>query len=220
MRWRTTLQLVRWLVTRQTKPLSTRWGFDRGTPVDRWYIDRFVAAHSREITGDVLEVRDRRYTTPHGHGVRTSDVLDVDPANSDATLVADLERPASFPENRYDCVILTQVLQYVFDLKSAVEAIHRTLRPGGVCLATVPVVSRLDADTPGGEHWRLTAASARRLFEAVFGAGRVEVAQAGNARAASLFLLGLAAEELSPAELQADDPSFPLIVSIRAVKPV
>jgi SAM-dependent methyltransferase len=218
-RLRASLQLARWVVARRTTPLSRRWGFDRGTPVDRWYIDRFVAAHARDIRGDVLEARDRRYTGPYGHAVTTADVLDVDASNAHATLVADLEQPSSFPEERYDCVVLTQVLQYVFDLRAAVESIHRTLRPGGVCLATIPVISRLDGSVADdAEHWRLTPASARRLFEPTYAPGAVEVARHGNARAAALFLLGLAAEELSPRELEAEDPSFPLIVTVRAVK--
>lgn len=37
-------------------PVSRTFGFDRGKPVDRWYIERFLAAHADDVRGRVLEV--------------------------------------------------------------------------------------------------------------------------------------------------------------------
>jgi hypothetical protein len=31
-----------WISLRRTRPVSEQWGFDRGTPVDRFYFDDFV----------------------------------------------------------------------------------------------------------------------------------------------------------------------------------
>lgn len=202
---------------RRTTPLSAHWGFDRGTPVDRYFIERFLAQHSRDIAGRVLEVGDDRYTRRFGRDVAASDVLDVD-ARPGVTLVGDLGLPDTLPEARYDCLVLTQTLQYVFDLEAGIAAIARLLAPGGVVLATVPTLGRMDA-TGGLERdfWRFTPTSARRLFEAVFGAA-VEVEAHGNVLLASAFLFGLAAEELRERELAENDPLFPLIVTIRARK--
>jgi SAM-dependent methyltransferase len=199
--------------------VSERWGFDRGTPVDRWYIERWLAGQASHISGSVLEAMDARYTERFGSGVTESRVLDVDRANPDATLLADLERPDQFPEHAFDCVILTQTLQYVYDLSAAVASIHRTLRPGGVCLATVPIVSRIDpAYPPGSEHWRLTGAACSRLFGDHFGEANVTATEHGNVRAGTAFLLGLAAEELSERELATTDPYFPILTTVRAVR--
>jgi SAM-dependent methyltransferase len=219
MKLRSGLDYGRWLISGRTQPLSRYWGFDRGTPVDRWYIERWLAGHGPDIRGSVLEVKDAGYTTRFGTGVTESHVLDVDPANREATLVADLEHPEEFPERAFDCVVLTQTLQYVYDLSAAVSSIHRALRPGGVCLATIPLISRLDAAVPpGGEYWRVTGAACSRLFGERFYAANVEVSEWGNVRSASAFLLGLAAEELSERELAATDPYFPIVTTVRAAR--
>ena len=63
---------------RRTRPLSDWWGFDRGTPVDRYYIEKFLDEHRDLIRGRVLEVKDNGYTARYGKGVTRSDVIDVD----------------------------------------------------------------------------------------------------------------------------------------------
>jgi SAM-dependent methyltransferase len=217
VRLRLAFELARWTLRRRPGPLSAHWGFDRGTPIDRWYIDRFLESHAADIRGDVLEIGDTRYTDRWGSGVRSSDVLDATAQNPE-TVVANLEQPSTVPEERYDCLIVTQVLQYIFDLDAAVESLHRALRPGGVCLVTVPVISRLDISAPYKEYWLLTDESARRLFERRFSPGTLDVAMRGNLRAALLFLLGVASDEVSPVQLRGDLPAFPLILTVRAVK--
>jgi SAM-dependent methyltransferase len=209
-----------WLGTaRRTTPLSDVWGIDRGTPVDRVYVESFLERHRSDIRGRVLEVGDPRYTDRYGTGVTAHDVLDVDPGNPQATLVADLARPDAFEEGAYDCFVLAQTLQYVFDIRAAVRSAHRLLRPGGVLLVTVPCVSRI-ARSAGvaGDFWRFTHASVERLLAGEFGADAVDVAAHGNVLTAIAFLHGMAAEELKARELEADDPWFPVVVTARAVK--
>jgi hypothetical protein len=83
------------------EPLSDHYGFDRGTPVDRRYIDVFLRAHRAAIHGSVLEVADNAYTTRFGGDrVSRSTVVDIDTANQRATLIADLEVPGSLPSDR------------------------------------------------------------------------------------------------------------------------
>src|SRR5690606_28448862 len=77
-------RLVRpaWLGTlRRTTPLSDRFGSDRGTPVDRYYIENFLEEHRQDIRGRVLEVKDSDYTDRYGTAVERREVLDIDPAN-------------------------------------------------------------------------------------------------------------------------------------------
>jgi SAM-dependent methyltransferase len=208
-----------WFAAGRPGPLSAHWGRERGTPVDRWYIDRFLAGRAGDIRGRVLEVMDDRYTREFGSGVESSDVLDIDPANTAATLVADLAEPERFAREAYDCVVVTQTLQFVYALDAAVDSIHRSLRPGGICLATVPVVSRLDRpENNRGEFWRLTPGGCERLFGDRFGPEQVEIATYGNALSCVAFLLGLPAEELGQRELAAEHPLFPLVVGVRAEK--
>jgi SAM-dependent methyltransferase len=222
LRWRKRLQRLRrpaWLGTiRRTSPISDHYGRDRGTPVDRYYIEQFLALERAAIRGHVLEVLNRDYTERFGVAVEQSDVLDIDPGNRDATIVADLSAADAVPTASFDCFILTQTLQYIYDLKAAVDHAHRILRPGGTLLCTVPLVSRLDRLALESEYWRLTEAACTRLFGVVFAPDDVVVRSRGNVLTAVAFLVGMAAEELSVRELERHDPLFPVVVTVRATK--
>jgi hypothetical protein len=222
MRWRERLERLRrpaWLGTiRRTTPLSDHYGRERGTPVDRYYIEHFLASERAAITGNVLEVLNRDYTDRFGTAVERSDILDVDAANPDATIVADLAAADHIPTGTFDCFILTQTLQYIYELKAAIFHSHRILRAGGTLLCTVPTLSRIDRRELESEYWRLTAAACARLFGEMFTGGQIEIRARGNVLTAVAFLVGMAAEELAKRELERDDPFFPLIVTVRATK--
>ena len=204
---------------RRTTPISDHWGADRGLPIDRYYIERFLSEHSGDIRGRVLEVMDRRYTERFGRAVSHSDVLDVDAANPLATIVADLTAAEGVPADSFDCFVLTQTLQFVYQVEAAIREAHRLLAPEGVLLATVPAVSKIDRHAGvEGDFWRFTAASAGRLFASVFAEGRVRVQTYGNVLAAIGFLAGLAREDLDDRELDVEDERFPVLVAIRAEK--
>ncbi len=203
---------------RRLTPLSEGFGFDRGTPVDRYYIERFLAENRSAIRGHVLEVKNARYTDRFGLEVSQRSVLDVDETNRNATIVADLAAADAVPADTFDCFILTQTLQYIYDARSAVFHAHRVLRPGGVLLCTVPSIARITPGSVDGEHWRFTRASCRRLFEEFFPADKLEVRTRGNVLTGIAALAGMAAEELKRRELDFDDESFPLIVTVRAEK--
>jgi SAM-dependent methyltransferase len=201
---------------RRTTPLSDVYGRDRGTPIDRYYIEGFLERERRFVVGDVLELLDDSYTVRFGSGVRRADVLDVDRGNRRATVVADLAAADPIPSEAYDCVILTQTLQYIYDVEAAVGHVRRILKPGGVVLCTVPCASRIDRRALDSEYWRFTTASARTIFERSFGAENVAVEAHGNVLACVAFFEGIAAEELSRSELGVRDPLFPLVVTVRA----
>jgi SAM-dependent methyltransferase len=204
---------------RRTVPISDVWGFDRGTPVDRYYIEQFLAANRDAIRGRVLEIQDRLYTERFGQGVRHADVLDVDATNARATVVADLAAAHHVPSGIFDCAIVTQTLHLIRDTPAALSHLHRVLAPGGVLLATLPSVSRISRGVGvDGDYWRFTVASARGMFADAFGRDAVTVGARGNVLSAIAFLTGLAAEELRPRDLAVDDPYFPILITVRAVK--
>jgi SAM-dependent methyltransferase len=217
-RVRRLLRPARLGVLHRTSPLSDVWGFDRGTPIDRHYIESFLAGHRGDVRGRVLEVQDSGYTDRFGSGVERRDVLDVDPKNPKATLVADLAAADALPSEAFDCFILTQTLHLIYDARSALRHACRVLRPGGVLLATLPAVSRVSRGAAASDYWRFTPASASALFGEVFGPERIAVRSYGNVLAGVAFLAGMAREELSPRELEARDEHFPVIVAVRAVK--
>jgi len=202
-----------------SRPISERWGYDRGTPIDRHYIEQFLATCSGDIRGVVLEIKDAGYTTSFGAGVERVDVLDIDPGNREATIVADLAAADAIPDRTYDCIVLTQTLQYIPDLAAAVSHLERILVPGGVVLATAPGITRVNDDIEGlVDYWRFTEAAARVLFEQSFPRESVEVETFGSLSSACAFLVGLASEELTAAELAAHDGRYAVVVAVRARK--
>jgi SAM-dependent methyltransferase len=214
--------LVRFGNLRRLKPISTQWGMERGKPIDRYYIEGFLAAHKDDIRGRVLEIANNTYTYQFGQDkVSESDVLHVDGHNEHVTIIGDLTDHTTIPTNAFDCLIITQTLQYIFDLQSAVKSIYLSLKPGGVALVTIPGINKIcryEMDR-WGYFWSFSTLSAKRLFEAVFPAANVKIVAHGNVLAAIAFLHGLAVEELKQDELDYHDKDFELLITVRAVKP-
>lgn len=203
---------------RRPAPVSEQFGYDRGTPIDRFYIERFLGAQADRITGRVLEIGDSRYTRQFGRAVASADVLHAVAGNPQATIVGDLADPATLGGRSFDAIVLTQTLQFVPDPGAAVASCYAALAPGGSLLATVPCISqisRYDMDR-WGDFWRFTGAGASRLFGAVFGAGAVEIAEYGNAGAACAFLQGLAVEEVGERTLTARHRDYPVLIGVAA----
>jgi len=216
------LNPVDWGGLRRLAPVSKKFGFDRGTPIDRYYIGRFLQEYRSDIRGHVLEISESQYTRSFGgNQVSASDVLHATHDNPSATLVGDLATGDGIPRNEFDCFILTQTLQMIRDFPAAIEHARNALRPGGVVLASLPgisPISRYDMER-WGDYWRFTNRSAKEMFAAVFGAAGVEVSSFGNILTATAFLHGLAAEELQPEELDFHDPDFEVMITVRAVRP-
>lgn len=199
-------------------PVSRGWGFDRGQPIDRHFIESFLESHRGDIRGRVLEVKDDGYSRRFGGAVTSVEVLDIDPGNSQATVIADLADAPQIPDDSYDCVLLTQVMHLIYDLHSAVKECRRIVKPGGTLLVTMPTVSRCSRQLQDSDFWRITPAGARRLFGDVFGQQHVDVTAYGNAVLGAAFLMGVAVEEVSSRQLRQHDALFPILVTIRATK--
>ena len=211
---------VRWGSLRRTEPFSSYYGLERGLPVDRVYIEDFLARNAEDIRGRVLEVRDARYTQRFGADrVTQSEIVDIDEANPEATLIADLAEPGSLPAGRFDCVILTQTLQYLDDPEAALRNVWESLAPEGIALITVPCLSRIDPDIPTIDRWRFTARGLETLLARACPSADVDVSGPGNVLAGVAFLMGLAAQDLSQSDLEHQDDHFPLVACARVHKP-
>jgi hypothetical protein len=198
------------------EPVSREFGFDRGKPVDRWYIERFLSEHRADVHGAVLEVAESTYTNWYGDGeVTRADVLHHT-GNAESTVVGDLTTGEGLPVATYDCFICTQTLPFIYDVHAAVRGIAGVLKPAGVVLATVPGMSQVSREDKRdwGDWWRFTSQGTERLFREAF--ETVEVTAHGSVLSAAAFLYAYSAEDLAERELAYQDPEYELLITVRA----
>lgn len=214
------LPIPRWGNLRRTEPFSTQFGFDRGTPIDRYYLHRFLERHRADITGRVLEIQMPAYTGRFGHDVSTADSVDItDAANPALTYKVDLALAGTvIPDGSYDCFLLPNTLSFLRDLEGCLRQALRIVRPGGVILASASGFVPLVPDMP--DYWRLSGDGWREVAGRVWPGCEVEVHEHGNCLAAAAAAMGLAVEELTLAELDVQDRRYPVLVTLRCRKPL
>jgi SAM-dependent methyltransferase len=205
----------------RVKPISKDFGFDRGLPIDRYYIENFLNLHIKDIQGHVLEIKEPLYTQKFGGDrIIQSDVLHVELGNSQATIVADLTKAEHLPSDTFDCIILTQTLQFIYDVPAAIKTLHRILKPAGVLLVTVSGISQISREDMErwGQYWSFTSLSIQKLFQEVFAPDKLEVTAYGNVLSAIAFLHGIVTEELQQSKLDYHDPNYQVLITARSVK--
>jgi len=212
---------VRWGDFDRESPFCSLWGTTRGRPVDRYYVEQFLGDHRADFSGTALEVENANYLNKYGRGrIERFDILDVNESNEKATLIGDLATGDGVPDDRYDCFVITQTLQFIYEVRAAVRNARRLLKPGGVVLATVPGLTPYPARDSYTKDccWSFTESSVQRMFADVFGPGNVEVHAYGNIRTATAFLWGMSMQELTPELYAVRDPDYPVIIAVRACK--
>jgi SAM-dependent methyltransferase len=210
------LPLPRWGNMRRVQPFSASFGFERGTPVDRYYLDAFLRENQALIKGRVLEVQVPSYTRRFGEDVLESHTVDINPAFR-ATFTCDLADGAQVPSDHYDCFLVPNTLQHLADLQPSLRTILRVVKPGGTILASAAGLLPLIPD--GGDYWRLSVEGWRQVLEAEWPGCDTTIQAHGNCLAAVAAMYGLAFEELTSNELDAHDPRYPVLVTIRCRKP-
>lgn len=207
--------LPRWGNLRRVEPFSQAFGFDRGTPVDRYYLHNFLERNRTAITGSILEIQGSSYTKRFGHQVREAHTVDID-SRFAATYTCDLAAADMIPSHRYDCFLLPNTLQHIADLAPALRSALRVVKPGGAILASAAGLLPLVTDI--GDYWRFTADGWRRVLAAEWPGCDIAVEAHGNCLVATAAMHGLALEELTERELDAHDPRYPVLVTIRCDK--
>ncbi|SOD82977.1 methyltransferase domain-containing protein [Spirosoma fluviale] len=205
----------------RTTPFSTEFGYDRGGPVDRYYIESFLQKQAGNIKGRVLEIGDNEYTLRFGgQQVTKSDVLHIHSNNPIATIVGDLSNAPHIPDNSFDCIVLTQTLHLIYKAQDALKTCERILKPGGILLLTSPGISQIASDEwQSTWFWSFTATSMRRMLGEVFPPANIEIEQYGNVFVATSFLYGVGVSEVSKEQLAAKDPNYPVIITAKVIKP-
>lgn len=211
-----------WHNLRHLEPISRQFGFDRGTPIDRIYIENFINKNKQSIQGVVCEIAEdtysRQFCSPNK--VSKFEVLHYNNDNPKASIIGDLTDMSTLPKSQIDCFILTQTLNFVEDIHSAISGIHYMLAQNGTALITVAglcQISRYDMER-WGDYWRFTNLSLQKTLSKVFGENSVTIETYGNVLAATALLQGLSAEELTKEELDYCDSDYQIIIAAKVVK--
>lgn len=214
------LNRPKWHYMRSIHPLSNTFALDRGTPIDRIYIEDFLAKNAKSITGCTLEIADYTYSKKYGTDIKKYELLDTSDDNKKATIIGDLTDVSTLPENKIDCFICTQTLNFIYDFKSAIYGGWHVLKRNGAMLTTVAGISQISEYdmVRWGDYWRFTKLSMKKSFEEVFGAENVEVDFYGNVLTSIAFLQGISAEELTKEELFFKDENYQLTIVVKAIK--
>lgn len=202
-----------------TKPISPIYGLERGAPIDRFYIEKFLNENRKYIKGVCLEILENKYTTKYGQkNVLKPDILDINITNKKANIYGDLRNLKDvIPDNTYDCIILTQVLQFIDDYNLALLECRRILKPGGAILITVPAMSRIDCvGGVDGDFWRFTEASLKYVLKEKFTS--VEVSSFGNVKTGVGFWVGLSQQDINKRYYDFNDKNFPILITAVAKK--
>ena len=201
------------------EPISSIYGYDRGTPIDRAYIESFMEKYKDLIKGVCLEVHDTSYIKKYGgSNVVKADALDVDTSNGLANVFGDLRNlKGVVADNTYDCLVINHTLNLLDDINAGISECYRILKPGGALLVTLPGPIAPVNDSKLS-YWRLTKNAAKYLMAKHFDPNKTIVETYGNVVAGQAFLTGLASEELTQEEIMYNDPRFPIAVIIKATK--
>ncbi len=206
---------IRAAASMEPLPISRQFGTERGTPIDRYYIEQFLEEHKEFIQGDVLEIEDNSYTIRFGQDrVKLSVVMDVSCTDSDITFNGNLETGDGIREEIADCFILTQTLMYIYDLKSCAHHISRLLKKDGVVLITCSGISQNSVRCMDnyGCYFNFNEAALIKMFEQEPSFTVVESGSLGNVKTVISHLGGLCCEDLKEEDFKINDKYYPLIV--------
>ncbi len=163
-----------------------------GTPVARYYVERFLAEFAADVRGLVLELGDlcaaRRFG---GGGVERCDVL------TSGHRATGVRGDGAVSPDGYDCIFVNGMCGLAPRMVS--EDCFRLLRPGGVLLAVFP----------GGMEPSLPS---------LIPTEGLETRMYGNVVATRALRAGIAAEELRPEERWEVDGEHPTAIGVRVVK--
>lgn len=198
-------------------PYSRRFGEERGTPVDRYYIENFIRENSEKICGNVMEIGDSVYTNKFGKSVNKSYVLHK-LGMGENVIKGDLASEEGIGDEFLDCFICTQTVQMIYETENAVRNIYRSLNKNGIALVTMHGISQLSmADyCRWGEYWRFTKKSVELLFQKYF--DKIQIFSYGNVKTVTAHLYGLCQEDLAEENYEYNDEQYPLIVAVVAQK--
>jgi hypothetical protein len=205
---------VDWGDLRRPQPMCASFGFQRGTPIDRYYLQKFVAKIRHRIAGKVVEIGGNPQG-PRAYGLsHVVEYVNVDLLPGPGVhLVGDVHDPSLLAQQSVGSIVIFNVLEHCVQPATVVDNMYRWLRPGGRVFCMVPNAQRIH-ECPA-DYWRMLPNALRWMFRAF---SRQEVQQYGTLASLIASYMGISAEELSHHELDDFHPDYPVATCIAAYK--
>ncbi|MFE0258268.1 class I SAM-dependent methyltransferase [Streptomyces sp. NPDC059010] len=205
---------IDWGQLRRLIPICPAFGMSRGTPIDRHYLNQFIAEIHDFVQGDVVEIggldsNGGAYGFTRASKYRGLDIREA----PGVSLVGDAADPGIIPADSLDTIIAFNVLEHTARPWQVVDNMRQWLRPGGTACCMVPSAQRLHSAPE--DYWRPLPAALREMFSAW---SEQTVHQYGNPLSVIASLMGIAAEELDALELSSYHPDYPVATCIVARK--
>ncbi len=130
------------------EPVSRAFGVDRGTAIDRHWIEAFLAMHASPAAGAILEAGGTTYSQRYYPNMAAHE-MEIAVQTKPNGVVCDLEVGNRALERRFDVMVATQLFNFIFDVRAALANSAAMLRPGGLLVGSVAgitQVSRFDAE--------------------------------------------------------------------------
>ncbi len=196
------------------QPVSKKFGYDLGTPIDRYFIENFLKENKDKIQGKVLEIAESTYSLKFGSINVEPKILHVD-KNYKADIYCNLETGEGITDNFADCFIMTQTLPFIFNLNEACKNAIRLIKKGGFLLITVPgitQISRYDYER-WGQYWSFTEMSLKKLFSQFVPEENITIKSFGNVKVVSMFLYGVPLEKINKEDLEYIDNDYQMVIT-------
>ena len=206
------------------KFLSNDYGDSRGTPITRFYIQHFFLNLNHFDWGNCLEFEDNRYIDQFGKNVTKYNTFKFsnEYSDKDNLIIGDLTKITFLPKERFDFIVCTNVLNFIFDFESAIEGIYKMLKKEGKCIITLDGpsshISRYDMER-WGDYWRFTNLSAKKVFER----SNFKIEQTtvyGNPYACSAQLNGFSIQDIDQSKLFPSDKDYQLLIALYLTKKI
>ncbi|MGR4854902.1 class I SAM-dependent methyltransferase [Streptomyces violaceus] len=205
---------IDWGQLRRLTPICPDFGISRGTPIDRHYLNQFIAEIRDLVQGDVVEIGGNDGNKDVYGFTRTSGYRGLDIREAPGvSLVGDAADPGIIPADSLDAIIAFNVLEHTARPWQVVDNMRQWLRKGGRAYCMVPSAQRLHGAPE--DYWRPLPAALREMFGAW---SEQTVYQYGNPMSVIASLMGVAAEELDTLELSTYHPAYPVASCVVARK--
>lgn len=232
--WLFVLVLLPLIIFKFLRLYPTGKKFYLGTPLPRYYWDKFLKKHLRDFKGDGIEI-DSRQTIQHysdlnrlqnGEGLDVLHAIDIAPGG-DHEYVADVSECWVIDTGKYDLFLVQFSFHMILRDKEAMFHSLRILKEGGVLICNFPCVSGyypkglVYKDFTGHVYrWYTPIGVELLLKEMGLSEDDYELVSHGHWIARMAYLGFYLPKEVIPSFLiDKDDLTKPMLVSVRIKKP-